>query len=414
MNKKFKLLVFFAVLIFLVFFIVKTLVLLGFLYSSTTTRSIEYSCFLFLLPIFHIFIKNSVNQAKKATDSLNEFDKFVDASVLVSKTDEKGRITYVNKKFTEVSGWSLEEAIGKDHRIVNSGTHPKEFWTDMYRVTVKEKKIWNAVVTNLSKDGKLYWVDSYIKASFSPSGKLIGFMSIRYDVTDLMLVSKEIEKKNVYLEHAAKILRHDMHSGINTYMPRGLSSLERRLKPEDIQNLKIESPLKMIKEGLKHTQKVYKGVYEFTNLVKKDSCLNKEKYNLKEVLNDYLSLTSYKSLVEVCDLDYAWVNDALFCTAVDNLIRNGLKYNDSNNKKVKIYRVGRFIYIEDNGRGMSAEDFEQLQKPYVRKEGQKETGTGLGLNICIAILKEHGYKISCSKLEEGGTQLIIDTSPLII
>jgi hypothetical protein len=65
----------------------------------------------------------------------------------------------------------------------------------------------------------------------------------------------EIEKKNTYLEHAAKILRHDMHSGINTYMPRGLSSLERRLSEEQVKELKIDAPLKMIKEGLRHTQK---------------------------------------------------------------------------------------------------------------------------------------------------------------
>ena len=58
----------------------------------------------------------------------------------------------------------------------------------------------------------------------------------------------EISEKNTYLEHAAKIIRHDMHSGINTYIPRGLSSLERRLKPEDIEKLKIEAPMKMIKE----------------------------------------------------------------------------------------------------------------------------------------------------------------------
>ena len=145
MNLRFKLLLFFAILVFSVFFVVKTLVLLEFIDSSVITRVTEYTCFLLLLPIFHLFIRGFINQAKKATKSLDEFDKFVDGSVLVSKTDAKGKITYVNKKFTEVSGWSLEETLGKDHRVVNSGTHPKEFWSDMYYTTVKEKKIWNAI-----------------------------------------------------------------------------------------------------------------------------------------------------------------------------------------------------------------------------------------------------------------------------
>ena len=360
----------------------------------------------------------SVRESENISKDLKEFDKFVDYSVLVSKADARGRITYVNKKFEDVSGWKLEEVLGKDHRIVNSGVHSKEFWNDMYKTVVVDKKIWNSIITNKTKKGELYWVDSYIKAEFDEKGVLKGFMSIRYDVTEIIKNTQEIDKKNTYLEHAAKILRHDMHSGINTYIPRGISSLERRLKPEDIEKLKIEAPLKMIKEGLKHTQKVYKGVYEFTNLVKKDVVLSKTNCNVKKILEDYLSATSYRPQVILDDdLPDLEVNESLFCTAIDNLIRNGLKYNDSDNKIVKIYcetsprkKFGLrhyYLVIEDNGRGIDQKDFDHLSKPYTRKEGQKESGTGLGLNICKAILQEHGYSITAEKLVQGGTKLKI-------
>ena len=472
----------------------------------------------------------SIKESNILGDELVEFEKFVDTSAIISAADSKGKITYVNQKFSDVSGYSLEEVIGKDHSIVNSGTHPKEFWTNMYKTVIVDKGIWNAVCTNRAKDGSLYYVDTFIKAKFDRSNKLLGFSSIRQDVTELKrkeieisnrmnainrsnaviefdldgnvkfandlflntlgysqdeIIGKnhnlfieddvknskeykdfwkslregkffsgeitrrkkdgkliylqatynpiigsngkpyrimkiatditeninqqrEIEKKNTYLEHAAKILRHDMHSGINTYIPRGISSLERRLKPEDIEKLKIEAPLKMLKEGLKHTQKVYKGVYEFTNLVKKDAVLNKNECNIKTILEDYLSSTSYRSQVILDDnLPTLNVNEALFCTSIDNLIRNGLKYNDNDTKYVKIYCEGNFICVEDNGRGMTQEDFENLSKPYVRKEGQKESGTGLGLNICIAILEEHGFEINSQKLEPNGTKLKI-------
>ena len=192
-----------------------------------------------------------------------------------------------------------------------------------------------------------------------------------------------------------------MHSGINTYMPRGVNSLERRLTQEDIVKLKIEAPLKMIKEGLKHSQKVYKGVYEFTNLVKKDVVLNKTECDLKLILSDYLSSTAYISQVIIDDLPTIEVNEPLLCTAVDNLIRNGLKYNDSDTKFVKIYFDVDTLYIQDNGRGINQKDFDELSKPYTRKEGQKESGTGLGLNICVAILEEHGFNITCEKNEIG-------------
>jgi signal transduction histidine kinase len=164
----------------------------------------------------------------------------------------------------------------------------------------------------------------------------------------------------------------------------------------------------MIKEGLKHTQKVYKGVYEFTNLVKKDVVLTKAECNIKSIMDDYLSSTSYKSQVILdSNLPTIDVNESLFCTSIDNLIRNGLKYNDNDTKFVKIYSEDEYICIVDNGRGMTQEDFIHLSKPYVRKEGQKESGTGLGLNICIAILKEHGFSIVSEKLPEGGTKIKI-------
>ena len=468
----------------------------------------------------------SVKEINSMSNSLIEMENFIDKATLISKADANGKITYVNKKFTDVSGWSLEDAIGKDHNIVNSGLHPKEFWDNMYKTVVKDKKIWNELVTNKTKNGNFYYVDTFIKAEFdNQTDRLLGFTSIRQDFTELKqkeneisnrmnainnsnaviefdldgivkfandlflntlgydhqdeIIGKhhslfiddeskdtdeykdfwktlkngeffkgevirkrkdgkliylqatynpiigydgkpyrvmkiatditesynqkiEIDKKNTYLEHAAKILRHDMHSGINTYIPRGLSSLERRLNPEIMDELKLDTPLKMIKEGLKHTQKVYKGVYEFTNLVKTDVVLSKTDCDIKLILSDYLTATAYKSQVSLDDnLSILNVNESLFCTAIDNLIRNGLKYNDSKSKIVKVYCEGDYICVEDNGRGLNQEDFDKLSKPYVRKENQKESGSGLGLNICKEILKEHGYSIFAEKLLIG-------------
>jgi K+-sensing histidine kinase KdpD len=234
------------------------------------------------------------------------------------------------------------------------------------------------------------------------------FMVVQEFLQNKAQIKKDLGKKNIYLEHAAKIIRHDMHSGINTYLPRGIKSLNRRLSKESINTLKIAAPLKLIEDGLHHAQKVYAGVYEFTNLVKENATLNKSTCNVKEVLTNYLKLTAYKNQVVLSDdlptaLD---INEALFCTALDNFIRNGLKYNDSGTKWVKIYHEGSyhkgsFIIIEDNGRGLTGEEFIEFSKPYTRKEGQKESGTGLGLNISIEILKEHGYKVFAQKTDNG-------------
>jgi len=227
-------------------------------------------------------------------------------------------------------------------------------------------------------------------------------------------IKDDLSKKNIYLEHAAKIIRHDMHSGINTYIPRGLNSLQRRL--DDEQKKKLRAPLQLLGDGVKHAQKVYSGVYEFTNLVKENAQMSKTPNNIKQILDEYLSLTAYKNQVLLDDNlpTELEINEPLFCTAIDNLIRNGLKYNDSPTKWVKIYfegnyNKGSFIIIEDNGRGMTQSEFDELSKPYVRKEGQKEKGTGLGLNICKAILKEHGFELSIEEIEDDPETVEIES-----
>jgi K+-sensing histidine kinase KdpD len=219
----------------------------------------------------------------------------------------------------------------------------------------------------------------------------------------------QLSYKNTYLEHAAKILRHDMHSGINVYIPKGVYAIERKLPKEIIEEYKLQNSLKLLKEGLLHTQKVYKGVYEFTNLVKEGNGIELSMHNLSTILKSYLESTAYKDQVVIDEfsLPTIEVNEPLFCTAIDNLIRNGLKYNDSETKMVAVYMLDdSTLVIQDNGRGMTNEEFRYMAKTNTRKANQKETGSGLGLGICVAILNEHGFKVSCERLEEG-TQIKI-------
>jgi light-regulated signal transduction histidine kinase (bacteriophytochrome) len=228
------------------------------------------------------------------------------------------------------------------------------------------------------------------------------------------ITSRKLDEKNIYLEHAAKIIRHDMHSGINTYIPRAIKSLKRRLNDDRIEEFKLTYPMRMLEDGLFHAQKVYTGVYEFTNLVKENAVLSKTNINIKEKLNEYLKLTAYKDKVQLNDnLPELKVNESLFCTAVDNYIRNGLKYNDNLDKFIKVYAesrrdMGLLIVIEDNGRGLTPDEFRYLSRPYTRKQGQKESGTGLGLNISLSILRTHGFSVWAEK-KDNGTKIIINT-----
>ena len=247
----------------------------------------------------------------------------------------------------------------------------------------------------------------YKPGSFMPGDNrsydkwLAKYHEINFEITRYVKAKEALNQKNIYLEHAAKIIRHDMHSGINTYIPRGYKSLMRRLPEEVIEKYKLESSVKLLSEGINHAQRVYKGVYAFTNLVKKDSVLEKSECSLSEILKDYMKGTAYSDQVDISDLGISNVNASLFCTAIDNLIRNGLKYNDSPSKCVRIYRESNFICVKDNGRGLSKKEFDRYRRPYIRKNDQSESGSGLGLNIAAAILEEHGFSLEPEKLEVG-------------
>lgn len=348
--------------------------------------------------------KKSLLQNIQLTNNLKELESIIEESTLVFKSDIQGNIIHCNDKFCEVSGYERSELIDKNYNVISSGFYKKDFCNNFYDEILNKKKIWQGIVMNKTKSGNLYWVDMAVKATFNPiTNEHTGFLSVSQDITETMKSLYEIDKKNTYLEYAAKILRHDMHSGIFIYIPRGVKGLERRLDEKTIEYLKLEMPLKLLKEGLKHTQKIYKGVYEFTNLVKKDSKLSKEEYDIKKILISFLKSTAYFDNVKIDNLPILKVNESLFCTAIDNLIRNGLKYNDSNFKIVHIYfnYEEMALIVEDNGRGMTKKEFEEYSKPYTRKPGQKELGSGLGLNICLSILKEHGFLIDCEKTIKG-------------
>ena len=408
--------IFFAVFLisFWLFFVSKFLTFLGVLKFSNTLNNIEFFSFFIMVITLILFLKSlfdrrnskelEITQKKEQLElRLNAIDS---TNAIIEFTPD-GKILSINKTFSDVFGYG-SEIIGKHHSIlvpkkISNSTEYKEFWKDLSEGIHKFDEF-----ERIDKEGNVIWIAGTYVPIKNKKGITHKILKIAQDNSLTINTLQELEKKNTYLEHAAKILRHDMHSGINTYIPRGIKSLKRRLTDEKINELKIATPLKLIEEGLCHTQKVYEGVKEFTNLVKKGSKVEKNNYNLNEILRKYLKSTAYLSQVKISNLGVLEVNESLFCTAVDNLIRNGLKYNDSRSKMVSILREGDKLFIIDNGRGMTKEEFEEYSKPYVRKKDNKESGSGLGLNICIAIMKEHGFNVLCEKLEPNGTKITIE------
>ena len=115
----------------------------------------------------------------------------LDHHALVSVADAKGRIINVNDAFCKISGYSREDLLGKDHRLINSGEHPKSFWSEMWR-TIVDGHIWSGEVCNRAKDGSLYWVSSTVAPFFDAEGRIEKYVSIRTVVTARKLAEQRM------------------------------------------------------------------------------------------------------------------------------------------------------------------------------------------------------------------------------
>ena len=120
--------------------------------------------------------------AEKSLSDVSLVRLALDQHTLLSFTDRSGKISDANAGFCRVSGYSREELIGQDHRILNSGYHPRSFWMDMWK-TIASGKEWRSEVCNRAKDGSLYWVDSTILPQLGKDGKPEKYIMLRIDIT---------------------------------------------------------------------------------------------------------------------------------------------------------------------------------------------------------------------------------------
>ncbi|TGK32610.1 PAS domain S-box protein [Leptospira gomenensis] len=149
--------------------------------------------------------KEIERELKGSLKELSDFQTALNAVSIVAFTDRAGTIIYVNQNFCNISGYSRDELLGQNHRIINSGYHSKEFFRELWS-TISKGKIWKGEIKNKAKDGRFYWVDTTISPILDENGKPYQYLAIRNDITE----RKETEEKARHAENNLKTLQDRM------------------------------------------------------------------------------------------------------------------------------------------------------------------------------------------------------------
>ena len=196
-------------------------------------------------------LKNELDFTTKGLDEkihlISEYEKVINESATVSRTDLNGDIIYVNKKFCVLNGYTEEELIGKPHSILRSPDVPKEFFKELWEV-IESKQVWQGIFQNNTKDNKTTYMDTTIVPILDIDGEIIEYMSIRHNVTQLVNLKEEIEdtQKEVVFTMGAIGESRSKETGNHvkrvaeySYLLAILSGVEEK----DAQILKLASPM---------------------------------------------------------------------------------------------------------------------------------------------------------------------------
>ncbi|RHW41512.1 PAS domain S-box protein [Neobacillus notoginsengisoli] len=193
---------------------------------------------LYFLYVFHDG-ENRARLADKMSASPNELVDYkfaLDQAAIVAITDQRGKIKYVNDKFCEISKYRAGELLGEDHRIINSGYHPREFFTDLWQA-ITAGRVWHGEIKNRAKDGSYYWVDTTIIPFLDGDGKPYQYLAIRFEITERKRIEAELQKMTAQIidvqEEERKRLSRELHDGLGQNLYSHLITINRLMSELD-------------------------------------------------------------------------------------------------------------------------------------------------------------------------------------
>lgn len=344
----------------------------------------------------------------------------LDSSAIVAMTDSKGKITFVNKKFCQISGYSEDELLGHDHRLLNSKFHPKEFFSEMWK-TITSGKTWTGEIQNRRKDGSFYWVYTTIAPiKFEATGQ-DGFVAIRFDITE----KKEAQVKLLKSSKMASLgemtggIAHEINTPLAIIHAKTVQ-LQTNIEKGTLTLQELPDQLKKIERTADRIAKIIKGLRVFSRNADHDPM---ETINILKLISDTLELCKERFTRQEIDLRVNVGDDILVqCRAVEvaqvlmNLLNNS--FDAISTLKERWVLIDTFVSnnyltlsVTDSGLGISSEIEEKIMQPFFTTKGVG-SGTGLGLSISKGIVEAHGGSLKYdSKSKNTRFQIILPINP---
>jgi len=368
-----------------------------------------------VISIYDEIIHAHTNELENQYQLFKEYTNAFDLAAIISKADLNGTITYVNKAFEEISGYTSQELIGNPHNIVRHPDMPASFFEEMWN-RLKNQKVFYGVIKNKHKNGSDYYVKSYILPILDIHGNTTEYISIRQDITELIHTFDREHKLNILKDDFLRNLSHEIKTPLNVIV--GTSSLMMK----KIQDPSFSKLVHMIDESSSRLQKVVDSVLilsQFTsgtytkklvseNIYMKLSILLNEKSDkasLKFINFKYQIDPAFDRMVE-CEYD-------LIQHAFEEIVNNAIEFTpnhgdiDINIMQDKNCMV--FI-VADSGSGIHSKDIDHIFEPFYQVDSsltRKHEGLGIGLSITKEIVHILNGTIAVDSEPNKGTSFTI-------
>lgn len=357
-------------------------------------------------------------QLRASLREVNDLRTALDVHAIVAITDAAGRITHVNEKFCQISKYSKEELIGQDHRIVNSGYHPRSFFQDLWK-TIARGQVWQGEIRNRARDGTFYWVETTIVPFLSAGGRPEQFVAIRADITGLKNAEEslraqadDLARSNRDLEQFAYIASHDLQEPLRA-VAGCVQILQRRYS--DQLDSKADELISHAVDGAKRMQQLIDGLLAFSRISTKSEPFGPCDINqiLAHVQKNLAILIAETGASITFDVLPTLNGDRSQLIAVlQNLIGNSLKFRSESTPEIHLGAREEgseyVLSLSDNGIGISQDHFERIFLIFQRLHTRREyPGTGLGLAVCKKIVERHGGRIWLESTVGKGTTFFL-------